>query len=165
MTYQEHYDLCILNGCTPKMADMLASRSAPRSLTDSVLFEGAGTLDKQFRGAEDQLDHVTKVAISRGYKPNVNDTYCPGIAAFLGDPRAFISSAHEAIKLAEERGTGLRGGVERKSPQSITKQKFKKLGDDIVDREVSSLVRKNPELKRVAKRELREAVVSRHGAK
>ena len=51
---QQRYLANIAEGMTPRMAEMLALRKAPRVMTDSVFFEGRGTLDKQF-GEKDEL--------------------------------------------------------------------------------------------------------------
>lgn len=53
MTYEERYAQCIKNGCTPRMADMLAARQAPAAEAgfepQDVLFSDALGVDPRDR--------------------------------------------------------------------------------------------------------------------
>ena len=70
---QQRYRDNIAQGMTPNLAEMLALRKAPRVMTDSVFFEGRGTLDKQFGEKDElrQLDELIAAAKSHGVPPYV----------------------------------------------------------------------------------------------
>ena len=88
----EIYTGCIERGESVMLAEMLALRQAPRGMTEDIFFEGIGTLDNQFKGAEGaaQLDRITSEAQKHGYRPGYNDYYCGQLASFPGDPDAFV---------------------------------------------------------------------------
>ena len=101
-------------------------QQAPRGMTDDVFFSGIGTLEKQFRGGDgpSQLAYLTAEAERHGYRPNSNDYYCDSLAAFPGDPKAFISRSGgraQAKKVLEERGWGTADGsavsVKQRAPE------------------------------------------------
>lgn len=122
----EIYVGCIERGESVLLAEMLAMQQAPRGMTDDVFFSGIGTLDTQFSGGDgpSQLNHLVSEAKRHGYNPNYNDYYCDSIAAFPGDPKAFIprsgGRAH-AKQVLEERGWGTADGsavsVKQRAPE------------------------------------------------
>lgn len=103
------YTGCIERGESALLAEMLAMQQAPRGMTEDVFFEGIGTLDKQFSGAEgqSQLQHIVGEARKRGYNPNYNDYYCPSLASCPGDPAAFVprtGGRSHVKKVLEQKG-------------------------------------------------------------
>jgi hypothetical protein len=96
----------LVEAATGKVIKRLGVSFAAGAVTDRELFRGHGTLGDQFDGADDQLDEVTKRAIARGYRPNVNDVYMPTLADDVGDPKAFVPASegrHHIKKVCEER--------------------------------------------------------------
>src|SRR5688572_13940910 len=73
--------------------EVLASRQAPRAMTDDVYFGGVGTLEDQIPDPM-QREHVIQNAIRHGYTPKPTDFYRGDIAKFEGDPRAFFNHGH-----------------------------------------------------------------------
>jgi len=114
---QAAYERMRAQGQSHSMAEMLAYRQAPGAQTDREFQRGQGTLESQYGNDPQYLHEITQTAMRNGYKPNVNDVYVPGIAAFPGDPRAFVTDRGEIKKVAEERGLGISGMVKHKAPQ------------------------------------------------
>jgi hypothetical protein len=158
---QKLYLECLANGCTPKLAEMLALQQAPKSQTDVELFRGKGTLADQFRGDEMGLNMRVAVAKRHGYKPNRHDWYNPALADFAGDPKGFVSPTAgrgHMRKVSEQAHEAIRRAADRPRKQKL-------LADDIVKRKVAEMVKENPALKLKDQRELREAVIEKHGSK
>ena len=57
---QSDYEWLRNNGNSHTMAEMMAFRQGPRSMTDREFFEGQGTLAKQFDGDERALDKLVE---------------------------------------------------------------------------------------------------------
>lgn len=89
-----------LRGVEHVWAAMTAARKAPAGRGDRSLFEGVGLLGDQFR-TEAQLRQVVAQARRHGYNPSQGDMYVPSLAAFAGDPAAFVPA------------TGGRGHIQR----------------------------------------------------
>jgi hypothetical protein len=165
---QERYLEQIAMGAAPRMAEMIALRKAPRVMTDSVFFEGRGTLDKQFEGTPcGQLDELINAAKAAGYTPNPNDVYEPGLAEFFGDPKAFVpptGGMGHVQRVCEERGVGCQGAINLKGRAPEKEPEHCRLAPDLVQEQVAAMVAANPELRYTADpRELAEEVVSKHG--
>ena len=91
----------------------------------------------------------------------------PNLANDLGDPQAFISPSggRGQIKaVCQQRGLACEGAVKVKGRAPSDKPGVR-LADDIVDRKVSAMVARDPSLKKVNQRDLRERVIAKHGAK
>lgn len=149
-----------------RFAEMLALRSPPKAMTDREFFEGRGTLDKQFEGNQEALDRVIKPAMKRGYKPNPNDVYTPALAAYPGDPKAFVPATGgrgHIEKVIRDRGWSIEGAVNVKGERRPVKRK--RLGDDLVKEEVCNMVRENPDLRKVSKWDLAAEAIHKHGNK
>lgn len=87
--------------------EILRSRQVPGAKTDTSFLSSFGTLLDQCDGDERYCQHLVNEARKQGYEPGANDVYMPTIAQRMGDPRAFIRSKGEMIRLAEERGKAL----------------------------------------------------------
>lgn len=165
---QQRYLEQIAQGVAPRMAEMIALRKAPRVMTDSVFFEGRGTLDSQFAGTPcGQLDELIAAAKAAGYTPNPNDVYEPGLAEFFGDPRAFVPPAggmSHVRKVCEERGVGCQGALALKGRQPDSEPEHCRLAPDLVQEQVAQMIAANPELRYTADpRDLAAEAVHQHG--
>lgn len=166
-----HYKECLKNGCTPKFAEMLAMRSAPRGMTDDVFLAGRGTLDKQIKDKR-SLEKVVSNARKAGYNPNANDYYDPGVARFTGDPEAFFTHGSGRGKLKrvfERRGVESDGSVnavtvKRREPLTAPKKHVHKLHPRLVQRHLRQMIRENPDLARKDKAELKHEIIKKHGS-
>lgn len=163
---QKFYESMRRKGQSHSIAEMCATRSAPRGMTDSVFFAGVGTLADQFRGEEQVLDHMVKVATRKGRRPSPNDYYQPGLARFVGDPEAFIPASGgrgHVQAVCEKRGWACEGSVKVKARQDAPKKK--RLANDIVEAAVNQRIAADPDQARVDRRELKAEVISKHGSK
>lgn len=166
-----HYRQCLKNGCSPKFAEMLAMRSAPRSMTDDVFLAGRGTLDSQIKDKR-ALGKIVENAKKAGYTPSANDYYDPGVARFAGDPEAFFSHGSGRGKLKrvlERRGVESDGSVnavvtKRREPLSDPKKPLHKLHPRMVQRHLRRMIRENPDLARKNKAELKHEIIQKHGS-
>ena len=167
-TYKEIYNEAIKNGCSPTFADMLAARSAPALHGgDTHYFAGRGTLAKQFENNEEQLNYIVSTAKKAGYNPGVNDVYEPGMAEFIGDPRAFVSPAggiNQIKHVAEERNLTVDGPFKRS--RVVKDEPFKPvIHKKILKRLSREMIAADPSLGRKSKREVKEAVMDKHAYK
>lgn len=170
----QHYDRCIANGCSPKLAEMLASRRAPASRTDNDWFRGKGKLLEQFGGNEYVTAGVVTAAKAHGYSPNENDVYMAGLARFTGDPQAFVPACGgtgHVKKLIEDRDVepvvapGWESVFGHKPQRDPKPTKKTKLAKDLVDRGVRQLLKKDPGLAVRPVQELRERVTEERSVK
>ena len=109
-----------VNACESKMADVLEARSFPGLNTDTTFLANRGTLEKQFDGDHEALERVMAKSIKAGYKPNPNSVYMSSLAAFEGDPRAYLTAGDakgQIRKICEERGVGCSGSVNIPQPE------------------------------------------------
>jgi len=156
-------------GVNHQIAAMTACQAAPRSMTDRELFEGMGPLAKQFEGEEDYLDRIVAGARAHGHNPGANDVYMSNLARFEGDPLAFVpptGGRGHIRKVCEDRGLPCEGAVNVKGREPSEDPLAKKipLANSIVAREMNHRIKKDPGLKEKDPRELREAIIDKHGA-
>jgi len=114
-------------GESHSIAEMLALRQLPGVSTDRELFAGRGTLADQFKGEEHVLEQLSRKAAANGRKPQYTDLYEPSLAAYPGDPEAFIPASGGRSHIAEvcrRRGWACDGTVKVKaSGPSIEERK------------------------------------------
>lgn len=106
--------------CEGKMADVLEARSFPGLNTDTTFLANRGTLEKQFDGDNEALERVMAKSVKMGYKPNPNSVYMSSLAAYEGDPRAYLTAGDakgHIRKICEERGVGCSGSVNIPQPE------------------------------------------------
>lgn len=152
------YDRCIANGCSPRLAETLASRKAPGSLTDREFHKANGKrLLDQFHGNEALMRSVLAQTRKHGYTPNETDQYIPSLGSFPGDPAAFVSEGLGQIKrTVEAKDMDCEGFVTNARKDREPKAKKVKVAKDIVDRRVKAMVKREPGLARKSVHELRE---------
>lgn len=163
------YQVMIEKGESPRLAEMLALQQAPQINTDDTWFARFGTLEDQFKGDARGLKQVTDAAQQHGHKPNPNSVYYSGLAAFPGDPKAFITNAPQGHirSVCEERGQGSRGlvNVKAREPESDPLD-VSFVADDISDRIIEGWRKEDPDkIKKMSLRELREEVNHKHAHK
>lgn len=161
MTYEELYDLSIANGCSPRLADMLASRSFPGTKgTDRSFMQGRKLDGSQFEG----LPLVGRHHLSKARAAGVSTTgkyYSGTLARFPGDPEAWVDSLHDVRRVCESRGWSCNGAVEIDAPKYAGEDPGPyRVADDIVDEHVARVLHDRPELAPKAM-EVREEVRGR----
>jgi hypothetical protein len=155
------------DGNTHRFSDMIACQRGPGLMTDSVFFAGAKQIGDQFVN-ETQRKKVLAVAKRHGYTPNRTDVYEPGLARFQGDPEAFVPATGGRgyiRKLCETRGWACDGAVkvEARQPERDPYAHAKPLAEDLIQERIKGTIAKDPSWKK-KKRELREAIIQKHGA-
>lgn len=178
--YEQHYALCIANGCSPRLAEMLASQHPPAAKdTDTQVAAGFKTLHDQVGGTPGYLNKIVANAKRHGYTPSYNDVYNPMLVRRKvgpGDPQAFCKP-HEvqshAKKIAKLRGLPLLNGddtvvVQGRAQESDPLANRCRLAPDLVNEELRKLAKQTPEIKKLPKKELnalRKQIVEKHGQK
>lgn len=178
-TQREFYVQCVQNGCTPKMAEMLALQSPPGVKTDSTYLANSQTVGQIMRNGHRHdraiMARTIENARKQGYNPSPEDVYEPQLARNNGDPMAFVpadSPRHHIQKFCEETGRECNGvvNVKHREPERDPLDTPKGLAPDILHEKMSEEVKKNPALtrlkrkaKRAAVRELKEKIIATHG--
>jgi hypothetical protein len=164
-----HYAECIRNGCTPRMAEMLAMRQAPRGMTDDVYMAGmqkiGTTLDKLNRfDRERMLGEARK----HGYTIKGSEVYEPGVARFPMDPKAMFDHGRglgDMKKLLEKRGVESHGHFTTKGRNDKPPERQKhQLHPRLVKRHLQRMVKDDPSLALKNRRELVESIIDKHGS-
>jgi hypothetical protein len=160
-----------MQGSTDRAAAMYALQKTAAIDTDDVFFQGSKPLYDQFE-SQKALDRVLSASKKHGHVPDKNAVYFPNLARFRGDPEAYVTRAMGRSyirKLLEKRGWSAEGGVNVKGrePESdpLDPKNCRPLGEDIIRRRIKEEVKKNPDLTRKNRSELRESIIARHGAK
>ena len=157
---QAIYKQALKNGCTPRMAELLASRKCPALDTDKAFFNRFGNLGDE--NDEVYLNRITSNAQREGYTPSLGDVYAPGLADYPGDPKAFLSRSMGRRAIKEHMDRIKRG------PDSDPFEKSSRvpLAEDIVQEHISQMVAEDPGIvQRRKPSELREEVIAKHGPK
>lgn len=161
---RDHYELCLKNGCSPRLAEMLAERKAPLARTNDEFMRGTCN-GKQFEGDERRGEIYRKRAEAGGVSIT-GKKYIHGLARFPGDPEAWVSSDGEARRRAESRGWGVEDdcGSSTEPVQMLDSSESVALGEDIIQDRVGEIVagERGGEAPKTVKEkaDLRERVVS-----
>ncbi len=148
----QHYIECRENGCSVNLAACLASRSFPGIKTDSIFNEGRFSGEDQFAKCPAQGAWLRAQAEAAG----VNTTgkyYLSGLASFPGDPTAWVSDRGDVLRVAEAKGLRIKDGYVTYEPGEAEPMPDVMIADDIVEREVDSLMIENPGARREDMRE------------
>lgn len=139
-----------------------------RCATDTTDFHARrGSLLQQLGGDEAWCRHITKVARSQGAVITDEHTYISQLAAYPGDPKAFIPPGEGRSyvkKVCEEKGKSVSGCVEYEAPQRESK-KAPRLADDLVQSQMTRYRQEGRVDSSVSDAALSKMVVDIHGAK
>lgn len=157
------------SGETERWSATIALQQTARIMTDSVFFSGMPGWGDEAPNDRERANLV-RLAKSQGYTPSAHDVYMPSLAARRGDPKAWIRPSHGRSyirQLCKERGWGCDGAValEAKPTEGDYLEKAPRLAEDIVQRNVREMIKKDPSLKKKKRQELREMVIDKHGEK
>lgn len=150
-----------------RLADMLASRRAPRVDTDDVFFaDHEYTVKRQMEIDPVGMKRYIDGAKRRGYNVNMNDVYCPAIAADSdGDPLAFVprtGGKGHIKKVAEMRNKTLVGAVNYTAEDRGPPPAPPALSNKLIREKMSLERMKHPDASR---EELRERIIKKHAPK
>jgi hypothetical protein len=100
-------------------------------MTDSVFLQGHCN-GNQFAGMPYQGDYYRGVAKRQG-QDTTGKVYLSGLAAYPGDPEAWVSGRGDAERICQKRGWGAQGAI---SVKALPREPGPpvRLADDIVDR-------------------------------
>lgn len=113
---------CRINGCSRTLAEMLALQQAPCLKTDATFLAGVG-MGSQFSHSPME-EHIgdSYVRMARSVDPDFSPkgkVYLRGMAAYPGDPRAWVSDRHDIKAACEERNWTVSGAVEHKADSRV----------------------------------------------
>lgn len=152
---QTRYIAMRLDGVSHSLAEMLALGQPPMANSDREFLEGHCN-GSQFEKTPGLGDYYAKVARRHG-QDTTGKVYLSGLAAFPGDPRAWVSDRHEVQKVLAERGWGAEGSVN--CPVSkVAPSLGKALADDIVEDAVDDFLGANPEAALERREDIAESV-------
>ena len=157
-------------GNSHNWAAMCALQKGPALSTDDTFFQGSKPLYDQFE-SQKHLDGYLKESAKRGFVPNKNAVYFPGIARFRGDPEAYVTRAQGRtyIKgLLERRGWACEGAVKtaHRQPEDdpLAARNCVRLADNIIIDRAKTMQKQDPSVKRMSRQALREKIIAEHGA-
>lgn len=139
-----------------RLRDMFATGQAPQSNTDREFLAGHCN-GNQFAGQPWAGDYYRSVAESQGCN-TAGKVYLSQLAAYPGDPRAWVSGKGDAQRVLEERGLASDGLVKARGRPLEREPEEVGLDPDIIDEVVESRLREHPAPETVDVQEMREQV-------
>lgn len=144
-----HYEQMIKAGQTEAFALMCALQQPPGTRgTDRALMEGR--MDGSWLNGlpKRQADRMIREAKSAGISTS-GKFYMSGLADARGhcDPRAWVDSTADVMRVAEERNYEVNGVVTRKARETAP-QRAKEVSDSLLSEAVAEERKKNPTAKR-----------------
>lgn len=115
-------------GSQEKLREMLATGVTPSLMTDAVFLQGHCN-GSQFAESTRIGDHYAGEAKKAGVNVK-GKIYLSGLAAFPGDPRAWVSDRGDVQKVCEERNFGCKGAVATKCDTSRPEPELLPRGSD-----------------------------------
>ena len=132
-------------------------------MTDSVFMSGVGTLSEQI--GPKAMPYFEAYCKRTGFRPSERAQYCPGIANKPFDPEAFITTRAEGAAVAARRHLSVEGAVKTVRRGGRQGKKPVRLAENLVQDYERAYIQENPDLAHGDRKELREMIVNRHGAK
>jgi len=155
-------------GQSHRFAEMIASQSPPRCMTDDVFFAGMQPWTADC--TPQRKAKILAAAKAQGFTPSPDAIYHPGLARFPGDKEAFFtrSQGRGYIKqLCERRGWAAEGAVTvaARQPEDdmLAPKHCVPLSENIVREKAMDMIQENPGLKSLNRKQLREKVLERYG--
>lgn len=157
---QADYERMRAAGESHTLAEMFALQRGPFLMTDAVLLEGHAN-GNQFAGRPQLGDHYAAEAAKAGVNVK-GKVYLSGLAAYPGDPRAWVSGRGDVQQVCAERGWACSGAVTAKMAGDVAPAAAVGLADDVAARLAAKAVAADPGLAELPAGELREKVVAKH---
>lgn len=121
--------------------EMVEAGVAPGCMTDSVFLQGRSN---QFVGDEFSGDYIRQVS-ERAGQDTQGKTYISGLAAYPGDPEAWVSGRGDVQRVCEQRGWGCEGAVTVKRPELEPPPRID-VAPDLIEEHVERRMEANPAL-------------------
>jgi hypothetical protein len=127
--YIERYYACIQDGCTPKLADMLALQKPPAGVSDCTFLAGHCNGSQFDKGPFQRLmgDKLRAEAEANGQNTK-GKVYLGSLAKYPGDPAAWVESRDDVKRVCERRGWGCEGSGITIEPKNKGRRPGKKAG-------------------------------------
>jgi hypothetical protein len=136
---QRRYEELRRGGQSHNFAEMLATRSFPGFVTDDDFNRGKNN-GRQFERTPWLGDQYKSVADRAGVS-TTGKWYCSGLAAYPGDPRAWVSGRSDVLSIARERNLNVEGLVNHKAHETEPAElKRDYIAPDILQREADKFI-------------------------
>jgi hypothetical protein len=140
------YLQCLANGCSERLAEMLASHRFPGTKgTDRAFFQGRPLGVGQFADVPLVARHHERIAEDAGVS-TVGKAYLGTLARYPGDPEAWVSDLHDVRTKCEERGWGCDGAIKVEAREGEMTSGRYRVADDIVEAHVDDEIAEDPAL-------------------
>lgn len=162
---QSHYEYCrLVEGTSHTLAEMFAWQIAPGCMTDNV-FNQSRNGDQWGKNQGWIGDKYAETARAAGVSIT-GATYLHGLAAYPGDPKAWVRSRGDVQRVCEERGWGCHGAVNIKAPEpmedpALHPKRNIAVADDIISAATQKALEAHPELAFGDQGELRHEVTEK----
>lgn len=128
---QQTYEAMRRDGESHSIAEMLALQQPPRIETDATFLAG-NCNGNQFEANPEIGDLYAREAAAHGLTSTKGLVYKSSLAAFPGDPQAWVGSRDDVRRVCEERGWGCEGAVNMKVRNDRAPMPDVDVADDIV---------------------------------
>lgn len=133
---QGHYEDCRRAGTAHGLAEMFALGQPPMSNSDREFLEATEN-GRQFQGNEFAGNFYRQEAAKAGVN-TTGKVYKAGLAAFPGDPEAWVSGRGDVQRLVEKRGWECSGSVNVRMREKPPAPEID-VADDILEAEVEKI--------------------------
>lgn len=157
---QAEYEAMRDEGTCHNLAAIFATRRGPAIVSDREFLHGHCN-GSQFEKTPHVGDFYRKEAKRAGVD-TAGKVYLEGLAAFAGDPEAWVGGRSDVKRVVEKRGWSCEGSVNVKAPPRLKEHEPVDLADDIVDNEVERVLGIVPDPVHVDVEDLREQIYNKH---
>lgn len=163
------YMLARRKGQSHRFAEMAAMNRPPRCNTDDVQFRGIPTIAHQQDG-NPYMKNILAKAKQRGFVPPAHAIYHSGLARYPGDHEAFVTpemGRGYIRRLSEFRGSAVEGDmtIPHRPPDydPLAPERCVPMAEDLIRANSQRMIAKDPALKKLKRKELRERVLQQFG--
>lgn len=144
--------------CSPgKLRDMFSEGRAPHGVSDCTFMKGTAN-GSQFEKQAHIGDAYKRTTESLGGSTK-GKKYVSGLAAFPGDPEAWVDSRGDVQRILEKRGWGSEGTINVKPRESINPPKSgPNVAEELVTKYATEIAMRDPHPERVDMTDLKDQV-------
>lgn len=112
-SYVVHYYICLFEGCSEKLADMFAAQAPPGAVSDTTFL--ANYRDATVK-VSPMVERARREVAERMGQSTGGKVYISQLAAFPGDPQAWVDGRSDIERVCRQRGMGCDGAVNITTP-------------------------------------------------
>ena len=144
---QCHYECMRLSGESHLLAEMLALQEPPGVAGTDAIFLQGHVNGNQFERQPEVGTHLRRMAEARGVDTS-GKVYLSGLAAYQGDPEAWVSGRGDLLRVVSRRGWNCSGAVNHRSPTGVSDGPGPDipLADDIVEDKALGMMEQNSDM-------------------